>query len=411
MYNNHNHDFDFNSDFDGVQQKYTRRRQRRGGAGRTVLLVFLAVIISVVSGVTGGFVVSMVLRDQRDAVEVSEFWPPDAFIAEYRPATVNTPEIATTLPEREIQSLNTTPSRMTAPEVAAIVSPSVVEIKTETVTTNVWRMEQIREGAGSGVIVSADGYIITNAHVIEGARSVIVRLYDGQEHAAQVIGSDVQTDIAVLKIEAAGLMPAVFGNSSNLLVAESVLAVGNPLGELGGTVTAGIISALDREIIIDGQRMTLLQMDAAVNPGNSGGGLFNFNGELIGVVNAKSGGLNIEGLGFAIPINTARAVMTDILDYGFVRGRLDTGLTLVDIQTANAAMMHRVNQMGLYISRSVHNQFQSGDRITAVGARAVSSLADFNAVVNDYNVGDVVSITVVRGNQSVTHEIMLAELR
>jgi len=356
----------------------------------------------------------MMFRNQPDAAmtERPERTPFDTFISERTvpiPETGAATEFAATLPERGVQHL-TTGHRMTAPEVAAIVTPSVVEIKTEMVTTNAWRVEQVREGAGSGVVISADGYIVTNEHVISGARSVRVRLHDGEEHAARVVGYDVQTDIAVLKIEATGLTPAVFGDSGALLVGEAVLAVGNPLGELGGTVTQGIISALDREITIDGQRMTLLQTDAAVNPGNSGGGLFNMSGELIGVVNAKSGGLNIEGLGFAIPESTAGGVIADIMTYGFVRGRVSAGLMLLDIQTPNAATMHRVSQLGLYIAQSAHDVFQPGDRITAIDGRTVTNLASFTAAMSGRSIGDTISITVARGSQSITHEITLVEL-
>ena len=300
---------------------------------------------------------------------------------------------------------------MTAPEAAAAVRQSVVEIKTETITSGGWYGDYVAEGAGSGVIISADGFIVTNNHVISGAESITVRLPDGPEYTARLIGTDVRTDIALIKIDATGLTPAVFGDSSALVVGESVLAVGNPLGELGGTVTGGMISALDRDIAIDGEIMTLLQTDAAVNPGNSGGGLFNMRGELIGVVNAKSGGLNVEGLGFAIPSNTAKAVVDDISAYGYVRGRVDTGLELVDIQTSQAARIYRVNQAGLYIYSSSDERLYSGDRITALGGYDISNMADYNAAMKNRAVGDVISITVTRGNESLTFEITLAEWR
>src|SRR5699024_342301 len=148
--------------------------------------------------------------------------------------------------------------------------------------------QYVSSGAGSGVILTQDGYIVTNHHVIEDANSITVRTRSGDEYNASLVGSDEQSDLAVLKIDATGLTPAVLGDSTTLEVGELAIAIGNPLGELGGSVTSGIISALDREMTIDGQTMTLLQTDAAVNPGNSGGGLFNANGDLIGIVNAKS---------------------------------------------------------------------------------------------------------------------------
>jgi len=208
----------------------------------------------------------------------------------------------------------TEPSQaLTIVEIAALTSESVVEIYTETVV-NIGRFgSYIAEGAGSGVIISSDGYIVTNNHVIEGASKITVRLKNGVEHEAALIGRDSKTDLAVLKIQESGLQSAVFGDSDKLVVGELVVAIGNPLGKLGGTVTDGIISALSRNISVEGQMMNLLQTSAAVNPGNSGGGLFNRYGELIGIVNAKSSGSDIEGLGFAIPINVVKSAIEDIV--------------------------------------------------------------------------------------------------
>ena len=180
------------------------------------------------------------------------------------------------------------------PEVAELVKDSVVEITTEQIVTGSFMQQYVSEGAGSGVIITADGYLVTNHHVIEGATNINVRLADGKEYKAKLIGSDAKTDLAVIKIDAKELKPAAFGASSELLVGEEVVAVGNPLGKLGGTVTKGIISALDREITIDNTTMRLLQTDTAINPGNSGGGMFNTSGQLVGVINAKSAGEEIE---------------------------------------------------------------------------------------------------------------------
>jgi len=300
-------------------------------------------------------------------------------------------------------------SGITIADTASVIKQSVVEISTETVATNAWMRQFITEGAGSGVIISNNGYIVTNQHVIAGARSITVRLANGQKHSASLVGSDSATDLAIIKIEANGLNPAVLGDSSKLVVGECAIAVGNPLGELGGTVTSGIISALDRGITIDGETMSLLQTDAAVNPGNSGGGLFNISGQLIGVVNAKSSGSNIEGIGFAIPINSARPIINDIIEYGYVRGRIDTGLTLIEIPSVQVAMWYRVNQLGLYISKSVNPELRNGDRITAVDGKSITYLASFTEVLKKYKVGDKVNITVDRGGRSITVPITLVE--
>ena len=166
--------------------------------------------------------------------------------------------------------------------------------------------------AGSGVILSADGLIVTNCHVIEGATDITVRLRNGTEYAASLVGSDAEHDIAVLRVQAENLTYATFGDSSALKVGQTVVVIGNPLGTLGGTVTDGIISALDRDITIDGTTMRLLQTNASINSGNSGGGMFDLDGRLIGVVKAKSTGDDVEGLGFAIPANTALSVVKQL---------------------------------------------------------------------------------------------------
>ena len=203
-------------------------------------------------------------------------------------------------------------------KVVAAVEESVVEITTETVTTSTFFGQYVTQGAGSGVVVSSDGYIVTNNHVVDGATNIKVTLANKTTYDATVVGTDEKTDIAVVKINATGLTPAVFGDSSQIVVGQDVIVIGNPLGSLGGSVTKGIVSALDRQVTIENQTMTLLQIDAAVNPGNSGGGAFDANGNLIGIVNAKSTGSNIDNLGFAIPVNTAKTVINDIIQYGDV---------------------------------------------------------------------------------------------
>ena len=201
-------------------------------------------------------------------------------------------------------------------EVVEQVADTVVEITTTNVVTDRFYGQYVTSGAGSGVIISENGYIITNHHVIEGARSITVRLTDGSEFAATLVGSNADRDVALLKISATGLRAAVLGSSEALVVGQEVVAIGNPLGSLGGTVTDGIISALDRTVVIDGHRMTLMQTNAAINPGNSGGGLFNRAGELIGIVNAKQADTGIEGLGFAIPIDVAWETVEAIAKQG-----------------------------------------------------------------------------------------------
>ena len=231
-----------------------------------------------------------------------------------------------------------TGSNKTVQEITKEARPSVVEIKTESVSSDSWMQQYVTQGAGSGVIITSDGYIVTNNHVIEGASKITVTTSDQQEYDAELVGTDPITDIAVLKIKAEGLTPATYGNSDQLAVGDMAVAIGNPLGELGGTVTAGIISALDRELAIDGKTMTLLQTDSSINPGNSGGGLFNGDGQLIGIVVAKSSGSDVEGLGFAIPINKAADVAQQILENGYVSGQPSTGMSYTESSGQSSTM-------------------------------------------------------------------------
>lgn len=282
-------------------------------------------------------------------------------------------------------------------------SDSVVEISTETKQFDRMMGQYVSSGAGSGVIISGDGHIVTNNHVIDGASKITVRLKDGSELEAKLVGKDSRTDIAVLKVESKGLKSASFGDSESLAVGEQVVAIGNPLGELGGTVTEGIISALDREIVIDGESMTLLQTSAAVNPGNSGGGLFNSKGELVGIVNAKSSGSDIEGLGFAIPAKTAKEVVEQIISNGYVPGRPELGVSLLEILDENTAASYRVQELGVYVGEvSRQNGLQPGDRIISVDGKEIERASDIKEIIDAQSAGDKLKIVVSRDGQKVS---------
>lgn len=296
-------------------------------------------------------------------------------------------------------------------DIVNMTADSVVEITTETVSQDSMYGNYITSGAGSGVIYTTDGYIITNNHVIEGASSITVKLRDGTEHKAEVVGSDSQTDIAVLKINATGLQAAILGDSDNLSVGDDAIVIGNPLGSLGGSVTNGIISALDREITIDGETMTLLQTNAEINPGNSGGGLFNANGELVGIVNAKSSGSEIEGLGFAIPVNTVKDVVEELVENGYVTGRPSLGVTLINITDQQTAFSYRVNELGVYVySTSSGSLFTPGDRIVSVDGQEVTEYSEVKAIVQGHKVGDTISVVVSRDGSQTTLEVTLQEM-
>lgn len=297
----------------------------------------------------------------------------------------------------------------TVATVAQNCLPSVVEITTEAVVNNSFYGQYVTEGAGSGVVISKDGYIVTNNHVVSGSSNIKVRLSNGDEHKAKLIGTDAQSDIAVIKIDVAGLTPATYGDSKKLVIGELTVAIGNPLGELGGTVTDGIISALDREITVEGEKMILLQTNAAVSPGNSGGGLFNSNGELIGIVNAKSSGDSIEGLGFAIPINTAKTIIQDLIEKGHVTGRPSIGITIVEVTTDYQRFMYGVSDYGVYIQSAISEELKSGDRIIAIDGNSVSTSSDIKSVLNNHKVGDEVTITISRKNKIVDVKITLID--
>lgn len=304
-------------------------------------------------------------------------------------------------------------SSMSVKDVANEAMDSVVEIKTESVSNNEYFQQAVQSGAGSGVILSKDGYIVTNNHVIDGASKITVTTKDGKSYDAKLIGTDSSTDLAVIKIEATNLKPAVMGSSSKLEVGDTAVAIGNPLGELGGTVTSGIISALDREVTIDNQTMQLLQTNAAINPGNSGGGLFNDQGELIGIVNAKSSGSNIEGLGFAIPIDHAKDVITNLIENGYVKGRASLGVTLT-LGTSNNPFSSDTSTQ-VYIAKVEDGKaadkagLQAGDQILKVDDKDVENISDVKTVVNSHKAGETMKITVLRERSTKTFTVTLGE--
>lgn len=307
-------------------------------------------------------------------------------------------------------------SANTTSEVVKKTADSVVEIETEGVKTGSFAQQYVVQGAGSGVIISEDGYIITNHHVIEDANSVTVTLRDGKtSYTAAVIGSDSENDIALLKVDAKGLTPATFGDSSKLAVGDYVVAIGNPLGQLGGTVTDGIISALARDVVIEGKNMTLLQTNAQISPGNSGGGLFNANGELVGIVNAKDSATEVEGIAFAIPINNVLDIIDDLKSYGYVTGKIDLGMQLTDITSNDSAFYYGVNQTGCYVlsvtrgSNAETAGFHTGDLITKVNSTDINTSADVKNALKDSKVGDKVKFTVYRNGETSDLTLTLAE--
>ena len=306
-------------------------------------------------------------------------------------------------------------SAMTMQQIASVASPSVVAITTEQMSSSqTWfGGYYVQSGAGSGIIISQDGYILTCAHVVSGATSVKVQLNGSDEtYDATIVGADSTSDIAVLKIDATGLTPAVIGDSDKLAVGETTVAVGNPLGTLSNTVTQGIVSALNRQVTVEDNDMTLIQTDTSISPGNSGGGLFNANGELIGVVNAKSSYSEAEGIGFAIPINTAMDIAQQLIENGAV-ARPVLGVSILDISDASTAQQYGVSALGVYVVDITKGGgaeaagVQRGDRIIAVDDTAVSSTSTVKSYLADKEVGDTVSLQVERDGKVLTLNVTL----
>ncbi len=303
-------------------------------------------------------------------------------------------------------------------DVAAAVKDSVVEITTEYNMQSSW-YQYVTTGAGSGVIVSEQGHIITNNHVISDeetgkiADSIKVRLTDGTEYIATVVGADEISDIAVLKIEAEKLTVAVCGNSDNLTVGEELIIVGNPLGSLGGTVTNGIVSATERTIQVNSIDMTLIQTNAAVNPGNSGGGMFNMMGQLVGIVNAKSSGTGIEGLGFAIPVNEALRVTEQLIEHGYVLGRPKIGVQFSESSYDSIISGFWGIMGGIYVSYVEEgyndNVLKVGDRVIAIDGKEISSVSDIKNIVSASSVGDVLVFQVYRNGYSLNLDVVCYE--
>lgn len=298
-------------------------------------------------------------------------------------------------------------------EIADQGKPAVVAITIEVTVRDFFGQVGRVDAAGSGFIITSDGFIVTNNHVVNNAEVITVVLDNGDVYDAYQVGSDPRNDIAVLKIDASELPTVVLGDSSDIMVGELAVAIGNPLGQLSGTVTAGIISGLDRQITIDGQTLTLLQTDAAINQGNSGGALFNSFGEVIGINTAKSAGAGIEGLGFAIPINHAKPIIEDLIRHGYVAGRPKIGVMTRDI-SPQMADYYDLPQ-GVYIV-----EVETGSAAARAGLRRADIIIGSNGIetlttdaVNDVKEtlqpGDEMVLTIVRDGETMDITVVLEE--
>ncbi|MCL2121175.1 MAG: trypsin-like peptidase domain-containing protein [Clostridiales bacterium] len=286
-------------------------------------------------------------------------------------------------------------------------NPAVVAISTETTGRNVFGRTVTLPAAGSGFIISEDGTIVTNNHVIENAGSITVLLHDGTKYPAVLVGRDPESDLAVLKIEAKDLQYLSWGDSAAMLVGEQVAAIGNPLGEFANSMTVGYISALDREINIDGVPRNMLQTDAAVNEGNSGGPLLNMKGQVIGIVSAKSSGMNVEGLGFAIPSGKAKSIVEQLMRDGYVKGRAVMGVTVGTQATGSgqAVYVESVNAG----SAAEKAGMAAGDLILSAKGIAVESFEKLKEILSSLSPGDELVVELRRGEQEMRLTLILDE--
>lgn len=337
------------------------------------------------------------------------------------PANNTQPSI--TLNSGDVQNLSTNTSgkqELTVPGIAAKVGPSCVGVINKTkvtpqryydpftgryyYTSDPNSDELQEQGSGSGIIISTDGYIVTNHHVIDGASEISVILNTGDECVAKLVGADSKSDLAVLKIEKSGLPAATLGNSDELQVGELAVAIGNPLGqELAGSVTAGVISALNRKMTVDNKDYNLVQTDAAINPGNSGGALVNKYGEVIGINTIKLSSTEVEGIGFAIAITEAKPIIDDLMSNGYVSGRPLVGISVSE------------NRNGLTVEQIVEGSgaeaagMQIGDLIVKADGKTVKTSKELNEIRDKKSPNDVLKLTVIRNGELMDIDVKLGE--
>lgn len=303
---------------------------------------------------------------------------------------------------------------MTPAEVYASTVGSVVSINCSAVSTNIFGQRVESASSGSGFVITQDGYIVTNHHVVASASSVKVTMYDGKEYSAAVVGSDSDYDVAVLKVETTGLQPVTLGNSADVNVGDTVLAIGNPLGELTFSMSQGIVSCCDRAINVSGTPFNMIQVDASINPGNSGGPLMNLYGEVVGIVSAKYSSYSntaVEGLGFAIPIGDVQAVITDIMENGQITSKPSMGIT-AGTMTRQMATQYQIDKDNGVFVYSVDKGgagekagLRMGDVITKVDSMEITSMEDLTAAKKGHRAGDTVTVIYYRDGQNYSTEL------
>ena len=377
-----------------------KKKQHRGGAW----VVALALCFAILGGAIGGGTVWLLTHNNTTSAGGSS----STTIQQGRHENV-------TVDINEIE----TGKLMTAAEVYAKNVNSTVGIQTSITSTNLWGQQTTSAASGSGFILTADGYIVTNYHVIQNANSVTVSTYGGASYNAKIVGYDESNDLAVLKIEATGLSPVVLGSSEKLNVGDTVLAIGNPLGELTFSLTTGVVSALNREVTFSGGTvMDLLQTDCAINSGNSGGALFNLYGEVVGITNAKysgssSSGASIDNIAFAIPIDSVRAIVESIIENGYYAKPV-IGVSVTDVDENSrqlgipaGAWVKEVTAGGAAEAAGI----QANDVITAINGTEISGVSDLKRILAKASAGDELSLVIWRKNQSLTLTVVVREAK
>ena len=374
------------------------KKQNKGGTGK---LIALALCCSLIGGILGA-VGTMLFTQQRAAADSGNH------------STVLTGDRENTV--LDINKIDTN-KVMTPAEVYAANVNSTVGITTS-ITTNFWGYQTTSAASGSGFIISEDGYILTNHHVIEDSNAITVSFYDGSSKEAKLIGYDASNDIAVLKVDAQGLVPVVLGDSDNLNVGDTVLAIGNPLGELTFSLTVGAVSALEREITTStGVTMDLMQTDCAINSGNSGGALFNLYGEVIGITNAKyssngsSSEASIDNIGFAIPMNNIRSIVKSLIEKGYIaKPYIGVSVTDVSEETQSYGLPQGAAVKSIVEdSPSAKAGLQVNDIITHVDGKQIDGSSDLVNFVSECQVGQVLKLTVYRQGASMDLELTVGE--
>ena len=394
-------EFEYQDSFDPTPIYHTEPPKRKSGTGKVIAL---ALCVSLLGGAlgAGGVLMAMKAKDT----------PPTA--------GSDTPSYVLQS-DRESAQLEIVPAGsgkvLTPAQVYAQNVNSTVGITTS-VTTNFWGYQTTSAASGSGFVLSKDGYILTNHHVIENSSAVTVAMYDGTTYDAKVVGYDASNDIAVLKVEATDLTPVVLGDSDKLLVGDDVMAIGNPLGELTFSLTKGVVSAKDRRVTLSsGTTMNLIQTDCTINSGNSGGALFNVYGEVIGITNAKysnngvSSEASIESVGFAIPVNHILSIVKSIVEKGYV-AKPYVGVSVTDVsQEAQGYGLPKGASVNSVVEGSPAEAagLQRSDIITAVNGNAIEGADDLVSIVADANPGDHLELSVYRQGKTIELTVTVGE--